>query len=199
MRLNPGWSVHVEGAERLRGGGPYVLVANHQSFADLIVMCFLGHPTKYLGKASVFDVPVFGWALRIAGEVPVVRGDRESGARALRELERWLARGVSVCLFPEGTRSDGGAIGPFKPGAFKLAIESGRPVVPVVIAGARDVLPKGSLVFNRRADVRARVLAPIPTAGMTSDDVARLAERVRGEMLAAFTELDGGRVAASAQ
>ena len=184
MRINPHWSVNVEGAERLRAGGPYVLVVNHQSLADLLIMCFLGHPTKYLGKASAFRVPVLGWAIRIAGEVPVVRGDHESGSQALAELRRWLERGVSVCLFPEGTRTQDGTLGRFKLGAFRLAIDTGRPVVPVVISGARDLLRKHSVVFERDADIHVRVLEPVPTSELAAADTQALADRVRGSMAA---------------
>jgi 1-acyl-sn-glycerol-3-phosphate acyltransferase len=187
VKINPLWRVHVDGKEKLESGGPYVLVVNHQSFADLIAMCFLDHPTKYLGKASVFDVPVFGWALRIAGEVPVVRGDRDSGREALEKLGAWLDRGVSVALFPEGTRTETGAIGPFKVGAFKLAIAHRRPVVPIVLSGARNLLPKGSLVFEGEADVRVRVLDPVSTDAYTLDDAARLAEEVRAKMVEAYS------------
>lgn len=186
MGVNPHWKLHVEGKERLARGGPWVLVVNHQSFADLMAMCFLDHPTKYLGKESVFKVPVFGWALRIAGEVPVVRGDRQSGAEALSRLGDWLDRGVSVALFPEGTRSDDGSIGKFKLGAFKLAIEAGRPIVPVVISGAGDLLPKRSLLFRKHADIRLTVLAPEPTLDLGPEDAPELAERVRARMLEAF-------------
>jgi 1-acyl-sn-glycerol-3-phosphate acyltransferase len=186
VKVNPLWRVKVEGKDKLETGGPYVLVVNHQSFADLIAMCFLDHPTKYLGKASVFDVPVFGWALRIAGEVPVVRGNRDSGREALERLGAWLDRGVSVALFPEGTRSDTGDIGPFKVGAFKLAIAHRRAVVPVVLSGARNLLPKGSLVFQGHADVCVRVLDPVPTDGFAIDDAGKLAEEVRAKMVAVY-------------
>lgn len=190
MGVNPFWKVHVEGKQILGRGSPYVLVVNHQSFADLMAMCFLDHPTKYLGKESVFKVPVFGWALRIAGEVPVVRGDRRSGAEALQQLGDWLERGVSVALFPEGTRSDDGSIGRFKLGAFKLAIEHQRPIVPVVIAGARQLLPKHSVVFQKEADIRVRVLEPESTAHLGERDTLDLAERVRARMVAALTEME---------
>lgn len=166
---------------------------NHQSMADLIAMCFLGHDTKYLGKQAAFRVPVFGWALRIAGEVPVLRGDKESGARALDALGAWLDRGVSVAIFPEGTRTADGALGAFKMGAFRLAIDHGRPIVPVVISGARDLLPKASFVMSGRADVWVRVLEPIPTDGLAASDTPALAERTRARMLAALEELDGRR------
>ena len=190
VRINPLWNVVVEGRERLESGGPFVVVVNHQSLADLIVMCFLHHPTKFLGKASLFKLPVFGWALRIAGEVPVERGEKSSGSRALGELRRWLDRGVSVCIFPEGTRSDDGGIGRFKLGAFKLAIEAQRSVVPVVLSGATALLPKHSLIFDRRADIRVRVLTPVPTHGLTLGETEPLAEKVRAQMVSALAELD---------
>jgi 1-acyl-sn-glycerol-3-phosphate acyltransferase len=191
MRLNPRWSVEVEGREHLEHGGPFVIVVNHQSLADLLVMSFLHHPTKYLGKAAVFDVPVFGWALRIAGEVPVERGNRQSGSQALWQLRRWLAKGVSVCLFPEGTRSEDGSIARFKLGAFNLAIQTHCPVVPVVLAGARDFLPKHSILFEREARIRLRVLPPVSTLGLSGGDAQRLADDVRAEMQRALGELDG--------
>ena len=186
VRINPLWRVEVFGKEKLAGGGPFVLVVNHQSFADLVAMCFLDHPTKYLGKASVFSVPVFGWALRIAGEVPVVRGDRASGRDAVTKLGAWLDRGVSVALFPEGTRSETGAIGPFKLGAFRLAIAHGRPVVPVVLTGAKDLLPKRSVIFEKSATIEVRVLDPVSVEGLGEDDAESLAERVRAAMVATY-------------
>lgn len=190
MRVNPSWRLDVEGREKLAHAGPFVLVVNHQSMADLMVMCFLGHPTKYLGKESAFKVPVFGWALRIAGEVPVKRGDKKSGAAALEKLGDWLDRGVSVALFPEGTRTDDGSLGKFKLGAFALAVDHQTPIVPIVIAGARALLPKKSVVFQRDASIRLRVLDPIPTRGLGRGDVEGLAERARAAMLATLAELE---------
>lgn len=189
VRLNPHWRVEVEGREHVDQGGPYVMVVNHQSLFDLMVTGFLHHPAKYLGKASVFSVPVFGWALKIAGEVPVERGSRTSGSQALFELRRWLARGVSVCLFPEGTRSPDGKIAPFKLGAFNLAIQTHCPIAPIVLSGARDLLPKHSLIFQREARIRLRVLPPVSTLGLDSSDALELAERIRAQMIAALEEM----------
>lgn len=185
VRVNPLWRVEVTGKEKLERGGPFVLVVNHESFVDLVAMCFLDHPTKYLGKASVFQVPVFGWALLIAGEVPVERGDRASGRMAVARLAAWLRAGVSVALFPEGTRSETGEIGRFKLGAFRLAIAEQRPVAPIVLSGAADVLPKHSLLFEKEAVIRLEVLDPVPTAGLAESDAQALADDVRARMIAA--------------
>lgn len=190
VRVNPLWRVEVIGKEKLERGGPFVIVVNHQSFADLVAMCFVDHPIKYIGKASAFHVPVFGWALRIAGQVPVVRGDRESGHAALHHLGGWLDRGVSVGLFPEGTRSDTGAIGRFKLGAFHLAITKKRPIVPIVLSGARNVLAKHSLVFDGEATMTVRVLDPIPTDTLDDTQTQALADDVRARMVAAHREME---------
>jgi 1-acyl-sn-glycerol-3-phosphate acyltransferase len=193
VRINPMWKVEVEGRQQLEHGGPFVLIVNHQSLADLIVMCFLHHPAKYLGKESLFRIPVFGWALRIAGEVPVRRGDRDSGSRALAELARWLERGVSVCVFPEGTRSKDGRLGSFRLGAFNLAIDKQRPIVPIVLTGAYNLLPRDSFILERHADVRVRVLAPVPTTGLGRDDVQALADRVHEIMSQMLEQLESQR------
>lgn len=190
VRMNPHWKVRVVGKEKLRGGGPFVFVVNHQSAADVVAMCFLDHPTKYVGKASVFEVPVFGWALRIAGEVPVVRGNRESGHEALKRLGDWLDRGVSVGIFPEGTRTESGAIGPFKLGAFHLAIAKKTPIVPIVLGGARAFLSKGSLLFKRDAAIDLQVLDPVPTSELSDADTEELAKRVRERMIAVHREME---------
>jgi 1-acyl-sn-glycerol-3-phosphate acyltransferase len=190
MRVSPSWRFQVEGTRHLALGGPFVLVVNHESMADLVAMCFLGHDAKYLGKQSVFKVPVFGWALHIAGEVPVERGNKESGARALQRLGYWLDRGVSIAIFPEGTRSPDGTIAPFKMGAFNLAVEKQKPIVPIVISGTRDLLPKRSFILKGRANVWVRVLEPISTAGLCHDDVPALAQRVRERMIMAYEELE---------
>lgn len=190
VRVNPRWSITVEGREHLDKSTASVLVVNHQSLVDLLAMCFLHHPVKYLGKQSVFDVPIFGWALRVAGEIPVERGDRTSGSQARRRITEWLERGVSVAVFPEGTRSGDGSMGSFKPGAFQLAIAAKRPIVPVVLGGARDLLPKRSVVFARDAHIRVRVLPPVSTLGLGPSDAADLARRVRESMLGALDEIE---------
>ena len=133
---------------------------------------------KWLSKDALFRIPVMGWLMRMAGDIPVKRGSRESAMQALAECRKRLQNRVSVMIFPEGTRSPADTLLPFKDGAFKLAIEAGVPIMPIAVAGTRGCMAKHSFMF-RRARAKARVLPPIPTAGMTSADVAGLRDRTR--------------------
>jgi 1-acyl-sn-glycerol-3-phosphate acyltransferase len=138
---------------------------------------------KYLSKKSLFDLPVFGPAMRLVGDISVIRGDRRSRLEAFERCRWWLAKGMPVLFFPEGTRSRSGEMARFKDGAFRLAIEAGAPIRPVVFAGTRDALPPGEFLF-RPARIHIRVLDPIPVAGLTVADAGALAERVHDLVLA---------------
>jgi 1-acyl-sn-glycerol-3-phosphate acyltransferase len=177
VKLNPLWDFHSEGtlADPRR---PYVAVSNHESYADIFLISHFPWEMKWLSKDTIFKIPVMGWMMRMAGDIALVRGDRRSGALALRESRDRLAKRVSVMIFPEGTRSRGTELLPFKDGAFRLAIEAQVPVLPIAVAGTRHCMAKHSFRF-RRARAIARVLPAVETAGMTLDDVPALRDRVR--------------------
>ena len=141
----PFWEIRVEGLEHIGRPGPYVIVSNHQSLLDiLIVLASLPLHFKFIAKSELFWIPFFGWHLWLARYIPLRRGDPESGRVCLAKAREWLRRDVSVLFFPEGTRSCDGEIQEFKPGAFKLAIEEKINILPLVIAGTRDAIPKDS-------------------------------------------------------
>jgi 1-acyl-sn-glycerol-3-phosphate acyltransferase len=165
-----------------------VAVSNHESYADIFLICYLPWEMKWLSKKAIFDIPVMGWIMRMAGDVLVVRGDRDSGARALAACRDRLAKRVSVMIFPEGTRSPTAEMLPFKDGAFRLAIETGTPILPIVVAGTRNAMAKGSFEF-RPARACCRVLDPVPTAGLTEADVPALRDQVRALIGSARDEL----------
>ena len=102
---------------------------------DAFLIVRLPWEMKLLAKRSIMRIPLVGWQMRLAGDVAIVRGEKESARRAMEELRRWLDRRVSVFLFPEGTRSEDGTLGSFREGAFRLAIEAGVDVVPLAISG----------------------------------------------------------------
>jgi 1-acyl-sn-glycerol-3-phosphate acyltransferase len=172
----------VEGLEQLDVRQPYVYVCNHQSHVDPPT-CFVSLPghLRFVAKESLFKVPLFGAALKRAGHIPIDRSDHQSSTARLNENLEALKTRVSIVLFPEGTRSEDGVLGPFKKGAAVLAIQAQVPVVPMAIAGTRYVLPKGvNAIHGGR--VRLRVGAPIPTAGMTLDDREALTSRLHDEV-----------------
>jgi 1-acyl-sn-glycerol-3-phosphate acyltransferase len=187
--LNPVWRLRVEGRERLPWHGAAVLVSNHASLADILVLFGLYRPFKWVSKASNFRLPFIGWNMRLNRYVPLVRGDADSIGRMMAQSEAWLDKGVPLLLFPEGTRSPDGHMKAFKDGAFRLSMAKGCLLFPIVLAGTADVLPKHGLVLRRRANCRARVLGPVDPKAFGTD-VAAFRDAVRARMLAAKAELD---------
>jgi 1-acyl-sn-glycerol-3-phosphate acyltransferase len=178
VKLNPLWHFETDGAGPADPRHPYIAVSNHESYADIFLISHFPWEMKWLSKDTIFRIPVMGWMMRMAMDIPIKRGKRESVVSALQGCRDRLARRVSVMIFPEGTRSPTEELLPFKDGAFKLAIEAGVPILPIAVAGTRHCMAKHSFAF-RRARAKARVLAPIPTTGLTSHDVAALRDRTR--------------------
>lgn len=178
--FNPFWRVTVEGRGRIPWKGPAVIVANHLSLLDILVLYGLFRPFKWVSKASVFQVPFIGWNMKLNDYVGLRRGDRESIRRMMAHCAKHLAAGSPVLIFPEGTRSPDGVLQPFKDGAFKLACETGCPVIPVAISGTYRGLPKHGILFRNRMDALVRVLPPLHPADHGGDpgalrDAARAA------------------------
>jgi 1-acyl-sn-glycerol-3-phosphate acyltransferase len=188
--LNPFWKFRIVDRVHPDPRRPYVFVANHRSSTDAFLIVRLPWEMKLLSKRSIMQIPLLGWQMRMAGDVPVVRGNKESARHAIEELRRWLDRRVSVFFFPEGTRSAGGALGQFREGAFRLAIEAGVDVVPLALAGTAAGLPKHSIVFAPTT-ATLTVLPPVSTAGLTASDAPRLAETVRDTIARVLEEANG--------
>ena len=183
---NPLWRLRVEGREKLPWRGPAVLVANHLSLLDILVLYALFRPFKWVSKGELFRVPIVGWTLAINDYVRVWRGDPESVRQMLDHCKRHLARGTPVLLFPEGTRSRDGRLQRFKDGGFRLAMDVGCPVFPIAITGTYEALPKTGLSIRKGMRARVRVLDPISPADHPS--IASLREAARGAIAAALPE-----------
>ena len=160
LRVNPLWRVRVEGRERIPRG-PSVLVVNHQSMADVAACMGLHRPFKFVSKASLFSLPVVGWAMKMLRYVRLERGRPHSTRAMLDQCRHWLRRGMSVLMFPEGTYAPGAALLHFKPGAFVLARDERVPMVPVLISGTRDLLVGDGPWMAPRVNIRIRVLDPV--------------------------------------
>lgn len=177
--------VRVEGAHHLSSDKPYVYMSNHSSFLDipaLFVAC--GRRLRMVAKAELGNVPLFGKALRSMDFVLVDRGRPERSIRQLEVAKALLRDGTSVWIAPEGTRSQTGALGPFKKGGFHLALQLGIPIVPTYIEGTRALLPAHGTRVNPGGTIAVRFGAPIPTEGKTKADLAGLMQAVRDAMVA---------------
>ena len=177
--LNPYWEVKVSGLENINRHKTYVVVSNHQSMADIVLMFKTKMQFKWVAKDSLFKIPVLGWNMYLARHIRLQRGDFSSIKKVYREAGEWLRNGVSVVFFPEGTRSDNQEMGTFQNGAFKLAIKERVPILPIRIEGTKDAIPKGSWRFTTKISCVMKVLAPIDTSGFFPSDFARLRDLAR--------------------
>lgn len=178
LGLNSYWEIDVAGLENIDHGKTYIMVANHQSLTDIIVIYKTRMQFKWVAKESLFKVPFLGWSMALIKYIKLERGQFGSIKKVYREAARWLRKDMSVMFFPEGTRSDTDEMNKFQNGAFKLAIKEKKPVLPISITGTRAALPKGGWVFKNKVKGRLSVLPPIDTAGFKPGDFARLRDMV---------------------
>ena len=176
---NPLWRVRIEGKANIRPGQEYVLVANHLSIADILVLFRLFVDFKWVSKAEVFRAPLIGWNMALNGYVPVRRGERASVAKMMTACRRALRTGSSLMIFPEGTWSVDGKLRPFKPGAFELAHEEGVAIVPIVIRGSGDAMPATGFTIRGRCQISVTVLPEVPVTTVESMAPTELAGVVR--------------------
>jgi 1-acyl-sn-glycerol-3-phosphate acyltransferase len=172
-------SVSVKGLSNIDRSSPYIYMPNHQSNFDIPVL--LGHLTvqfRWLAKMELFKIPIFGRAMRKAGYISIDRYHRESAIESLKLAANRIKNGVSVLIFPEGTRSRDGKIRSFKKGGFVMAIDSGVPIVPVVITGTRAIMPKGRFRVYP-GPVSMVIHKPIDTSTYTRETKEALMESVR--------------------
>ena len=171
--------VKIEGLEHLNGKGPYIFMSNHQGGYDIFAL--LGHlpyQFKWLAKKELFSIPFFGWTMAAAGYIRIDREGTRETVEAMNEAAQKIRDGVSVVIFPEGSRSPDGLIQPFKKGGFTLAIKSKVPIVPIVISGSRDIMPKDRLAVTF-GEIRMFVDHPIETQLCSSKDRKPLMKKVR--------------------
>jgi len=186
-----GIRVRIDGLEHLPTDGSCILMPNHQSNYDIpVLLGCLPVQFRWLAKAELFKIPIFGRGMRGCGYISIDRSNRKSAFHSLNEAAIKIRNGVSVLIFPEGTRSRDGQIIAFKKGGFVLSVDAGVPIIPIVISGTRAVMPKGRLLIRTQA-VRMRILAPIATSGYTRKNKDDLMAVVRETICKAFYENTG--------
>src|SRR5687767_1492947 len=176
--LNPLWRFRYSGTMPRDPRRPFVVVSNHESFSDILLISHLPWEMKWLSKAELFRIPIMGWMMWLAGDIPVKRGFGPSALEAMERCRKALDNRVSVMIFPEGTRSKTPELLPFKDGAFRLAIEAGVPILPLAVSGTATALRKHDWRFGHSV-AEVRVLEPVETAGLTLNDIPELKARVR--------------------
>ncbi len=180
--------VEVKGAENVPKDKGFLFVFNHTSHYDILVL--FAHSPHYFffgAKSELFSIPLFGAAMRSVGILPIERSNREKVMAIYREAEARVAKGDAFALAPEGTRQPGrGTLGDFKSGPFFFAVNAKMPIVPVIMRGCEDIMPKKSLLINSKKfilTVELEFLPPVSTQGMTEADVPQLKDQVRELML----------------
>ena len=187
-RVNPSWKIHISGEIISDPRRPYVVVCNHQSMADIPLISNLPWEMKWLAKIELFNFPILGWMLRLAGDISVDRKNPRSGAQALIKAQRILEQKCSVMIFPEGTRTLDGRVRQFSEGAFHLAIKAKVSVLPLVIEGSHDCIPKNSWKFGKPSEIFLKVLPSIDTSKLTIQDVPALRDTVRSAIMKQIAE-----------
>jgi len=187
--LSPFWKVKIIDRKKIKPDGVYVMVCNHQSMLDIIVLYRLFTHFKWVSKKELFKVPISGWNMSLNRYIAVDRGHKSSHLKMLKQCEENLRIGNSIMIFPEGTRSEDGEIHAFKEGAFKIALKSNVSILPIVLDGTSDLLPKHGFIFKKRNTIKVKILNPIPYATFEHLPPKELSEKIRNLMLEQFQQL----------
>lgn len=178
--LAAGVKLRVEGLEKLEGKPPVLFLSNHASQFDIFaLLAAVPFHFGFLAKEELFEIPLLGNAMLGVGHLPIERGDMRKAFKSISQVTRTVREGLSFVVFPEGTRSRTGELLPFKPGAFHIALGTGRPVVPVVIKGSFEVQPREG-VPPKPGVISVKFLDPIDVSAFGRGDKTRLMEMVRG-------------------
>lgn len=180
-----GLRVEIQGSERLDPGQTYIFMPNHASFLDiLLAFAYIPYNFRIVTKEGVFWIPFMGWALKRSRQIPMDRANPRKGLASLRRASNLLKEGISIVVFPEGTRTSSGKLRDFKPTLFILPIRSGIPVVPVRIEGTFDALKRGSILLNP-VPLKITFFDPVPAASFKDRDRWLYARKVQ-EVLSSF-------------
>jgi len=188
-----GVKVEVKGLEYLKNLKSFIIMANHQSHLDVAsIMATFPHQLRFLAKKELARIPVFGWAMFLQGHLLIEREKREKAFRTIDLAAEKVKKGKKLVVFPEGTRSDGESLLPFKKGGFVLAIKAGAPVIPVSIYGTHKILPRKSFRLGEGKLVKILVHPPVETSSFTMENKERLMDIVRRKIEDGIKALSDG-------
>jgi 1-acyl-sn-glycerol-3-phosphate acyltransferase len=185
-----GIKIRVHGRENMAGDAPRIFASNHVSWFDVPALARILPRYKFVAKAELFKVPIFGKGMRAAGMIEIHRENRKAAFGAYDEAAERIKAGNSVVVFPEGTRGHEYPLRPFKKGPFVLAIAAGAPIVPIVVHGTIEIMPKGSL-WVHPGTIDVHLLEPVSVTGIDYDHREALMQAVRTRMADAMRRLYG--------
>ena len=188
LGMNPYWKVRVEGRDKIDPAKIYVMVSNHQSGLDIMVLFKLHRHFKWVAKKGLFRIPFIGWNMGLNGYIPIERSRGRSKLQMMDKAADSIREGNSVIMFPEGTRSPDGNLQPYKSGAFRLAKETGTDILPVAISGTCHAIKKGGLMIHKNKTMVVRVLDPIPAESFREQDPKHIGNRVHDLVLSVLEE-----------
>jgi len=178
--------VTVKGLSNLKPGRSYIYMANHMSNADIpVLQAYLPVQFRWLAKAELYKIPIFGYAMKRAGYISIDRSDRKSAIESLNKAVKIIRDGISVIIFPEGTRSRTNNVQPFKKGGFFLAVDSGVPIIPIIIHGTGRIMPKKQMLI-KPGNVTIEISKPIESSDYTRKTKNALIKKVRLVILESF-------------
>ena len=189
---NPLWWVTIRGRRKIPWKRPCILVSNHQSMVDIVVLYKLFAPFKWISKKENYSIPFVGWLMRLNDYLEIDRGRKDSLVRLMEKASKLIAKGCSIMIFPEGTRYPGDTLGPFREGAFKMALDNRVDIVPIVLDGTAKALPKKGAILTGLSNIRVRVLDPIPYSSFEGKTTGELKTEVRDLMQGEFERLRSG-------
>lgn len=177
--------VTVSGRENIQKGQSYVVVSNHQSYYDIfLIYGWLGVDLKWIMKKELRKIPGIGFGSAKVGHIFIDRSNSKKALESINEAKRKLVNGTSVVIFPEGTRSKNGDLGPFKRGAFKIAFDLGLPILPVTIIGTKDILPANSINLLP-GKVKMVIHSPINLVNVSEKEENKIIEEVKATIQSA--------------
>ena len=191
--FNPLWRVRIKGRRNIPWRRSCVIVSNHQSMLDILVLYHLFVPYKWVSKKENFRIPIIGWNMRMNDYLEIERGQKYSLDKLMKKARKFLEMRSSVLIFPEGTRYPGEHLGPFKEGAFRMAIDNRVDIVPIVLDGTAKALPKKGAILKGFARIDVRILEPIPFSRFADMSPKKLQIQVRDLMAGTYARLHSDR------
>ena len=192
MWLNPLWPTRITGRENIKHGRTYVIISNHQSMLDILVLYGLFRHYKWVSKKENFSIPIIGWLMRLNDYVELDRSSKKSYLDTMDHIGKHLGSGNAVMMFPEGTRGPGGYLQPFKEGAFRMALDNKTGILPVLLNGTAGAIPKGKVILSGRTKITVRIYPEIPYEQFREKDSKQLMNEIREWMAGEYDKIHRG-------